>query len=709
MARIHELVNQIKGLDSGLAEEISKEVAALSNRREFGLNFERHTPEQVELPGRQVRKGDKVHILAPRGETSKAENKVMWVVMALDREAATATVRPHRGDGDKKQVALEDLVVVAEFRDPIYPGLVSTGKVENGGDKPFHSVINAENFHALEALLFTHAGKVDAIYIDPPYNTGARDWKYNNDYVEQDDAYRHSKWLAFMERRLLLAKELLNPDDSALIVTIDEKEYLRLGLLLEQTFPEAAIQMVTSVIHQAGSTRRGQFSRAEEYIFYVLIGDAVIVSTADNMLHSQKEEIRKEVVWRSLRRTTDQGRRAARPNMFYPIFVNKSDSSIHSVGDALPLATSRETISAPAGTIAIFPIKEDGVEMRWGLQPSTLRTHLEEGWVKWGNWDHSKLQPLSFSYLASGAIADLESGKITITGRDANNSVQLEYVDAKEVRPMSVWNRPSHAAGLHGSMLLNSILPNRHFPFPKSLYAVEDSLRFVVGEKPDAVIVDFFSGSGTTCHAVMRLNRQDSGSRTCISITNNEVSDKEQKDLIGAGLRPGDADWEKFGICDYITKPRLASAITGVCPDGKSIQGSYKFADEFEMAEGFNENIEFFTLTYEVPLEILSGRTFSRISPLLWMRAGCKGGQIDEISDGWGISDHYAILIDLDKAQHLLDALSKFPNLNSVFIFTNEDRLFQSIVRLLPTEVEPVRMYESFIRNSEQDALGVNR
>ena len=369
----------------------------------------------------------------------------------------------------------------------------------------------------------------------------------------------------------------------------------------------------------------------------------------------------------------------------------------------------RETISAPDGTIAIFPIKEDGVEMRWGLQPSTLRTHLEEGWVKWGNWDHSKLQPLSFSYLASGAIADLKSGKITITGRDANNSVQLEYVDAKEVRPMSVWNRPSHAAGLHGSMLLNSILPNRHFPFPKSLYAVEDSLRFVVGEKPDAVIVDFFSGSGTTCHAVMRLNRQDSGSRTCISITNNEVSDKEQKDLIGAGLRPGDADWEKFGICDYITKPRLASAITGVCPDGNSIQGSYKFADEFEMAEGFNENIEFFTLTYEVPLEILSGRTFSRISPLLWMRAGCAGGQIEEISDGWGIADHYAILIDLDKAQHLLDALSKFPNVNSVFIFTNEDRLFQSIVRLLPTEVEPVRMYESFIRNSEQDALGVTR
>ena len=160
------------------------------------------------------------------------------MALADETEAATA--------------AVEDLVVVAEFRDPIYPGLVSTGKVERGGDKPFHTVINAENYHALQALLFTHRGKVDCIYIDPPYNTGAKDWKYNNDYVEGDDLYRHSKWLAFMERRLLLAKELLNPDDSVLIVTIDEKEYLRLGLLLEQTFPGA-----TSRWSSSSSTPRG--------------------------------------------------------------------------------------------------------------------------------------------------------------------------------------------------------------------------------------------------------------------------------------------------------------------------------------------------------------------------------------------------------------------------------------------------------------------
>ena len=251
MARIHDLIRQVAAQSPDLARDLEREIEVLSERRAFGLNFERHTPEEVELPGRPVRRGDKVHVLPARGETPKAANSIMWVVESIDRAAETATVGrvDPNGTVETRDVAVVDLVVVAEFRDPIYPGLVSTGTVERGGDKPFHSVVNAENFHALQTLLFTHRGKVDAIYIDPPYNTGARDWKYNNDYVESEDQYRHSKWLAFMERRLLLAKELLNPDDSVLIVTIDEKEYLRLGLLLDQTFPEARIQMVTSVIN----------------------------------------------------------------------------------------------------------------------------------------------------------------------------------------------------------------------------------------------------------------------------------------------------------------------------------------------------------------------------------------------------------------------------------------------------------------------------
>jgi len=239
MSRLTELLARAKAKDAQLGSDLEREFRALSSRRAFGLNFERHKPEVVELAGRPVRKGDKVRVLPPRGATVRGEQR-LWRVTSLagkgeNRMASLERMESEAEGGEREtgEAVVADLVVVAEFRDFIYPGLVSTGEVKRGGDKPVHTVINAENFHALKALTYTHRGKVDAIYIDPPYNTGAKDWKYNNDYVENDDVYRHSKWLAFIERRLSMALELLNPSNSVLIVTIDEKEYLRLGLLLE--------------------------------------------------------------------------------------------------------------------------------------------------------------------------------------------------------------------------------------------------------------------------------------------------------------------------------------------------------------------------------------------------------------------------------------------------------------------------------------------
>jgi adenine-specific DNA-methyltransferase len=262
VSRLTDLLARAKAKDAALGEELEREFRALGSRRAFGLNFERHAPESVELPGRPIRKGDKVRILPPRGQTKRGDHR-LWRVTAIQGTTAELALI----DAEEPETAaanLADLVVGAEFRDYIYPGLLSTGRVERGGDKPFHTVINGENFHVLEALTYTHRGKIDAIYIDPPYNTGARDWKYNNYYVEAEDLYRHSKWLAFMERRLNIAKKLLNPERSVLIVTIDEKEYLRLGLLIEQTFEDATIQMVSSVINPKGASRGVGFRRTDE-------------------------------------------------------------------------------------------------------------------------------------------------------------------------------------------------------------------------------------------------------------------------------------------------------------------------------------------------------------------------------------------------------------------------------------------------------------
>ena len=144
--------------------------------------------------------------------------------------------------------------------------------MERGGSKPYQTVINGENYHVLKALTYTHRGKVDAIYIDPPYNTASERLEIQQRLRREDDLYSHSKWLAMMERRLRLAKDLLNPADSVLIVTIDEKEYLRLGLLLEQVLPEAKIQMVSSIINRKGIIRANEFTRTNEFIYVAMFG-----------------------------------------------------------------------------------------------------------------------------------------------------------------------------------------------------------------------------------------------------------------------------------------------------------------------------------------------------------------------------------------------------------------------------------------------------
>jgi adenine-specific DNA-methyltransferase len=701
LSRLTDLIAATKAKDPTLGQALEREFQVLSSRRSFGLNFERHRPESVELPGRPVRKGDKVRVLPPRGTTTKGDQR-LWKVLGFESAKGTRMARLELLKAEQPEnqtVAVEDLVIVAEFRDYIYPGLVSTGKVERGGDKPFHTVINGENFHALEALTFTHRGKIDAIYIDPPYNTGARDWKYNNDYVEGEDIYRHSKWLAFIERRLLVAKQLLNPECSTLIVTIDEKEYLRLGMLLEQIFPEASIQMIGSVINPKGSARTGRFSRVDEYIYFVFFGGAAVVPWRSDMLREVDGEGRR-VRWAGLMRNGEGSRRSRIPSMFFPIFIDTTNGKYHSTGEPPPLEVKPGEIKPPKGTIAIWPIDNNGQELMWRLSPPSFREYLNNGHAKFGRRD-STTGLRAVYYLQTGIRNMLTTNEVTVVGKDEEGALELEFADAFGTRnPATLWNMVSHSASEHGAGILKSLVPGRRFPYPKSVYAVEDCLRFVIGKKKDAVVLDFFSGSGTTAHAVMRLNRQDKGRRQCISVTNNEVAAGEHTTLRQANLRPGDSDWEKWGICDYITKPRIAAVITGKTPDGADIEGDYKFTDEFPMAEGVKENAEFFTLTYEAPVAVSHNRAFARIAPLLWMRAGSEGQRIDKPpAQGWEVTDTYGLLTDLDKAAPFCKAVEAKGGIRIAYIVTDDDRRFQSAARRLPRSVEPVRLYESYLLN----------
>lgn len=700
MSRLTDLISQTKSKNPQLGADLEREFKALSSRLPFGLNFERHSPEAVELPLQPIRKGDKVRVLPPRGETKKGDQR-LWQVKAIDKTKALADlVLLGTDEAEVRAVAVGDLVVVAEFRDTIYPGLVSTGKVLRGGEKPFHTVINGENYHVLKALTYTHRGRLDAIYIDPPYNTGAKDWKYNNNYVEGDDLYRHSKWLAMMERRLEVAKVLLNPADSVLIVTIDEKEYLRLGLLLEQVFPEARIQMISSVINPKGAARSSAFGRTDEYVYFVMFGSAAPLPTAlDTEWKIVKDRRAEQLRWADLLRSGSHPLRSDSPNQFYPIFIQNSDDGpkFHSVGESY-YGQNRDEITPPLGTVAVWPIRSNGTEGNWSNSTINLRIFIEKGYARLGKWRGGDT---AVTYLARGEQKKVDSGQFPIIGRKQDNSIVVDSSDYVPVFiPGTQWRIGSHNAEQGGTNLQKVMMPDRKFPFPKSLYAVEDALRFFISEKPSAIVLDFFSGSGTTAHAVMRLNRQDGGRRQCISVTNNEVAADEQKSLRQSGFRPGDVEWERWGICDLITKPRVAAAITGKTPAGEPINGNYKFNDEFPMAEGLEENAEFFTLSYEVKNAVNHNLAYSRISPLLWLRAGATGLRIDKIpADGWAVTTTYGLLTEVDQATSFIKAVNGANDLRVAYIVTDDDRRFQAISKRLPDGVEPVRLYESYLTN----------
>ena len=604
--------------------------------------------------------------------------------------------------GLEERIPANMLVVLAGFGEPIYAGLRRLGSIGRGGNKPSHIVVKGENYHVLEALQFTHTGRIDCIYIDPPYNSGARDWKYDNHYVDDNDAYRHSKWLAFMERRLLLAKRLLKPEESVLIVTIDEKEYLRLGLLLEQTFPSATIQMVTSVISAKGTSRARELSRVSEHIFFVLIGDAGIARWTTNMLDGGGNEKPGEPVeWLQLRRREPSSTRASRPHQFYPIRINVTDGSLHSIGESLEPAARRESMSTPEGTFTFWPLASDGREMVWGCLPEELRRRYEGGYFRVRNWNPEK-QIASFQYLQSGTIEGIESGRIEVKGYDPDGAVIAAYADdTRGAIPKTVWNMTSHNAETYGTRMLSALIPGRRFDYPKSLYAVEDAVRFFIRDKPEAIVLDFFGGSGTTTHAVARLNRQDGGRRQTILVTNNEVSAGEADSLRRQGLQPGDPEWEELGIFEHITRPRIEAAVTGHAEDGKPVRGDYRFVDEFPMSKGFHENVEFLELTYLNADDVELDNAFNGIGPLLWLRAGGRGPVITECLDAVGRrrpyawTEQYGVLFNPDRWRRFVEELPL--TATTVFIVTDSQTTFQGIAAELPDSIDVVRLYENYM------------
>ncbi|MBN2198106.1 site-specific DNA-methyltransferase [Candidatus Wolfebacteria bacterium] len=352
---------------------------------------------------------------------------------------------------------------------------VKNKEIKKDKDGPVNLLIEGDNYHSLSVLNYTHEKSIDVIYIDPPYNTGAKDWKYNNHYVDINDAFRHSKWLSMMEKRLKLAKNLLR-SDGVLICTIDENEQAHLGVLLEELFPDHEIHCIT-IVHNPRGVQGDNFSYMHEYAYFVFRRGLKVIGS------KQRDEVLEE----ELRDHGGESLRTNAKNCFYPILVK--NGRIIGFGDVPHKdfhPKTKNVYRKKDKIIEVWPVDVKGIERKWVFARNTVEEIKDKLFV-----------------------STKKNGEIDIFRRKDTQ------------KPRTVWIGTRYDASTFGSKIVNG-LTGTTFPFPKSLFNTKDCLECVVKQRKNAVVLDYFAGSGTTGHAVMLLNKDDDGQRQFILCTNNE-------------------------------------------------------------------------------------------------------------------------------------------------------------------------------------------
>ena len=409
---------------------------------------------------------------------------------------------------DVERLLVEEVPVLAHVKSLDVNGAVP-------GDSA-HVLIEGDNLHALHTLQATHKGRVDVIYIDPPYNTG-NEFIYNDKLIDKESRWRHSAWLSFMNKRLILARDLL-ADTGLIFISIDDNEQARLRMLCDSVFGEANfVVCAPTIMNLKGNQDQFGFAGTHEYtmVYAKNIGQAFIgkFPVDDEVVMDEWEE--DEHGWwkqgAGLKATGTNGPRAKRPNLWYPLYVAQDGSSVS------PTQQKRTDDE-------VWPIT-NGQEMSWRWSAATAATK-------------------GYDLIANGS-----SPNWTIYKKQ-----RPELGDLPSKKPKSTLYRPAYST-TNGTNILKRILGDRVFPNPKPVDLIKD-LVTISTKKEDAIVLDFFAGSGTTLHAVAQLNAEDGGTRRSILVTNNEN-----------------------GICRAVTQPRCKAVLTGKWADGNHdpLPGSLRF------------------------------------------------------------------------------------------------------------------------------------
>ncbi len=413
-------------------------------------------------------------------------------------------------------------------------------------DSDDNILIEGDNYHALTCLNYTHKGKIDVIYIDPPYNTGkAKEWIYNDKYIDENDGYRHSKWLNFMEKRLLIAKNLLK-DNGIIFVSINNYEASQLKLLLDSIFGEECfVEQLTIVNSSNGMGGKEGFANNHEYCLcyknspennYRFIGFSQSETYKEKYKYVDKYgKYKKDGL---LRKKGEGARREDSPGCYYPLFYNEKTHEVR--------------LDSKGDFKEIYPQLPNGADGRW-------------------TWSKE---------FAEDKIYRLYAGsKGTIYIKD------YYHEDLRE-KPKSVWNDSKYLTNLATNQIKKIFQGEKKFDTVKPIELIIDLLDCTTTE--DSIILDFFAGSGTTGEAVLELNKRDSSKRKFILCTNNELNG------VGSTLanKNKSKDKEQFGVCQRVTYPRIYNVIKGYKFTGKEKEFLFEKKLTFTQLKTLDKTLE---------------------------------------------------------------------------------------------------------------------
>ena len=408
----------------------------------------------------------------------------------------------------------------------------------------YNFILEGDNLHSLRLLEKTHKGKIDVIYIDPPYNTGNKDFVYDDVYVDDLDGFKHSKWISFMSERLKIARNLLT-NSGVIAISIGYQEVHNLVVLCQEMFDTKQVTCVT--VQTSGGKPNGGFNYVQEYLVFIAPRDFEpnTMNFTGGIERSPFEGL-----------TLSTFTKVTRPNQTYPIFIDKKTMNIVGVGKTLAERINDGSYTgeleafpfnydeAPDGTVALWPISSKGAECVWRLIPSRLRRDWDKGYIKVSK-NKSKVNPNEFSvqYLPEGVIQKVESGELEVIGKEPNAPTLVfgKYKTVGSEIP-TIWAEKDFYT-TKGTSGLKDILGEKRFSYPKPLELITEILRAI--SKENSIVLDFFAGSGTTGHAVIELNAEQHSNRRFILCTNNEGN-----------------------ICKSVTYPRIKTVITGRRDDG---------------------------------------------------------------------------------------------------------------------------------------------